>query len=310
LSVEALASGHYVVSSPDWSDGAISRVGAVTFCSGTSGCQGSVSIVNSFTGTTALDRVGDSTLALSNGNYVVASPSWSNGALAGAGAITLCSGATGCFGSPNLANSLVGTSASDLLGHIGFVYPLPNADYVVVSTSFSDGATADVGAVTSCSGTTGCVGPVTVSNSLLGGRVNDQIGSKGLAVFADDRFVVCSAWFDDGPILNAGAITFGRSATAMTGRVDGTNSVIGSVAGDFATSLSVPFCSRSSSIAYDSERERFAVGAAGSNRVLLVEVPEPALEAQLTAGALVMALERSRRRRRGSSAVAREGSRR
>lgn len=283
-SVVALANGHYVVGSPEWSNGAISRVGAVTFCDGTSGCRGTVSVANSYTGTTALDRVGDSTRALPNGNYVVASPGWSNGALGAAGAVTLCSGTTGCFGSPSAANSLVGTSASDALGDLSAIHPLPDSDYLVVSSRFSDGVTADVGAVTSCSGTTGCVGPLTVSNSILGGRLDDQIGNGGVAFFADDRFAFCSRSFDDGPIEDAGAITFGRSPTALTGRVDGTNSVIGSVPHDFTTSLSIPRCDRTSSIAYDPPRERFAVGAAVSNRVLLVEVPEPAVGLALVIG--------------------------
>src|SRR5262249_26317451 len=50
-------------------------------------------------------------VALSNGNYVVNSPNWDNGAASDAGAVTWGSGTTGVSGVVSSANSLVGNSA-------------------------------------------------------------------------------------------------------------------------------------------------------------------------------------------------------
>ncbi len=267
-SVTALANGNYVVGSPSWSTATLDQVGAATFCDGTTGCQGAVTAANSFVGTNALDQVGGRTTALSNGNYVVASRSARIGTLSAAGAVTFCSGTTGCFGAPDAANSLVGASALDF---VGIVHPLPDGNYVVAASLYDEGAIASVGAVTWCSGTSGCTGPVGIANSLLGTAADDRVGSDGVLAFPDGRFVVRSRNFDNGPIANAGAITFGDGETALIGRIDETNSVIGSILRDLYPLGS----SQDSSIAYDPVRERFAVGAPGSNRVILVELPEP-----------------------------------
>ena len=72
--VTVLKNGNFVVSSYAWSNGATSRVGAVTWVNGATGLAGVVSTSNSLYGTTANDRVGSSGVtALSNGNYVVSS---------------------------------------------------------------------------------------------------------------------------------------------------------------------------------------------------------------------------------------------
>ena len=81
--VTALTNGNYVVRTRElgqrrrWSN-----AGAVTWGSGTTGVVGAVSAANSLVGTTASDAVGTVT-ALTNGNYVVTSPLWDNGAVAG-----------------------------------------------------------------------------------------------------------------------------------------------------------------------------------------------------------------------------------
>ena len=54
--------------------------------------------------------------ALSNGNYVVSSTLWDNGAVADAGAVTFGNGVTGVTGVVNAANSLVGGTAGDWVG--------------------------------------------------------------------------------------------------------------------------------------------------------------------------------------------------
>ena len=56
--VTALSNGNYVVSSPDWTNGAAADAGAVTWGSGTAGVSGPVSATNSLVGSTADDSVG------------------------------------------------------------------------------------------------------------------------------------------------------------------------------------------------------------------------------------------------------------
>ena len=56
--------------------------------------------------------------ALSNGNYVVRSPDWDNGAATDAGAVTWGSGTAGVSGVVSAANSLVGTTANNQVGNL------------------------------------------------------------------------------------------------------------------------------------------------------------------------------------------------
>jgi hypothetical protein len=84
--VTALTNGSYVVNSNGWDNGANANAGAATWGSGTTGITGAVSAANSLVGSTASDQVGSSVTALTNGNYVVQSPLWDNGAIANAGA--------------------------------------------------------------------------------------------------------------------------------------------------------------------------------------------------------------------------------
>ena len=284
--VVALSNGNYVVGSIGWNDGPLNDVGAATFCNGTTGCQGPVSPGNSYTGLTTGDQVGGQVGALSNGNYVVVAGSFDNGATTNVGAVRHCSGTSGCFGTPGAGNALVGTTAANFVGSSGIV-ALPNGNYLVRSPSFDDGGIDNVGAVTWCSGTGGCTGAVSLANSLLGGTAFDQISDAGVTAFPDDSYAVQSSLFDNatGPVANAGAYTFGNGDAGTTGRVGVDNSVVGSVASDLT------------SFDYDAPRARYVVGRGGSNRAVIVEVPEPALAAAIAAA--VAALVTARRRSRG-----------
>src|SRR5262249_6305251 len=62
-------------------------------------------------GFTAGDQVG-SVMALTNGNYVILSPYWDNGALADAGTVTFGNGTTGLTGVITAGNSAVGLAAN------------------------------------------------------------------------------------------------------------------------------------------------------------------------------------------------------
>ena len=229
--VVALASGNYVVASPNWSNGGTTTVGAATWGSGTTGIAGAIGPGNSLTGTKAGDHVaGGGINALSNGNYVVASPLWTGnaaGAPNAAGAATWGSGATGIAGPVDSSNSLVGAHANDHVSD-GGVAALANGNYVVASSHWANGTHGGAGAVTWGNGATGVKGAVTSSNSLVGTTANDLVGNGGVTVLTNGNYVAVSNQWS----AALGAVTWGDGASGVTGEVGGANSLVGSIAGD------------------------------------------------------------------------------
>ncbi|MFW3327962.1 beta strand repeat-containing protein, partial [Aliarcobacter butzleri] len=214
--ITKLSNGNYVVRSYYWS----ANKGAVTFGSGTTGIVGEVSSDNSLVGTTNNDSVGyNGIVALSNGNYVVRSSSWS----ANKGAVTFGSGTSGVSGVVSSSNSLVGTTNGDSVGSDG-ITKLSNGNYVVRSSSWS----ANKGAVTFGSGTTGIVGEVSSSNSLVGTTNNDKVGINGITELSNGNYVVRSTTWSD----NKGAVTFGSGTTGVSGVVSSSNSLVGTTDND------------------------------------------------------------------------------
>lgn len=231
VSVTALPSGNYVVSMPRWDNSQIADAGAVTFGSGETGVAGGILALNSLVGTSTGDAVGiEALVVLANGNYVVNSPAWNNGATSDAGAVTLGSGATGVVGAVSASNSLVGTQASDRVG-AGSVVPLTNGNYVVESPFWNNGTTADAGAATFGSGTLGVVGPVSPANSLVGTTAVDLQGVQAIAL-TNGNYVVRARVWDNGATVDAGAVIFGNGSTGITGPVTPVNALVGSTAGD------------------------------------------------------------------------------
>jgi hypothetical protein len=232
--VTALSNGNYVVSSPDWTNGAAASAGAVTWGNGTTGVTGVVSITNSLVGSATNDWIGNNITALSNGNYVVNSPYWDNGAVTDAGAATWGNGTTGTTGIVSTANSLVGSTASDKISYD--VTALSNGNYVVSSPWWDNGAVTDAGAATWGNGTTGTTGVVTITNSLVGSIANDFVGYgvygfRGVTALSNGLYVVFSPKWSNGAATNAGAVTLGDGRTGSVGPITADNSVRGSAAG-------------------------------------------------------------------------------
>lgn len=224
-----LDNGSYAVSSYQWDSAGRADVGAVTWCGGATGCTGVVSTTNSLIGSTAGDQVGWSMVGLSNGNMVVGAPLWDNGGLANAGAVTFCSGSTSCAGIVSAANSLVGTKAADYIGDMG-IRALANGNYVIVSRQWDHDALADVGAITHCSGDTGCAGTISPSNSLIGTSSDGGVGYVG--VLKSGNYLIINQSWDNGAVLNVGAVTFCAGGAGCVGTVTTNNSQIGVTAGD------------------------------------------------------------------------------
>lgn len=227
----ALTNGSYVVQSILWGNGINSGVGAVTWCNGTAGTSAVVSAVNSLVGSSASDQVGEYVTALANGNYVVLSQRWNNGAALQAGAATWGNGSTGTSGIVSSANSLVGSTSLDQVGYFGAT-ALSNGNYVVKSPYWDNGAMADVGAATWGDGTSGTTGTISTVNSLLGVNANDQIALSGIHALSNGNYVISSAYWNNGAIADAGAITWGDGNTGVTGSVSAANSIVGTSSND------------------------------------------------------------------------------
>jgi hypothetical protein len=215
--VTALTNGNYVVLSPFWNNGAVIDAGAVTFGNGTTGISGVVSAANSLVGSTALDRVGFEVGALRDGNYVVLSPIWDDGAVADAGAATFGKGTTGISGAVSAANSLVGSTTGDQVGRGGAI--LHNGNYLVYSSGWDNGALVNAGAVTFGNGTTGVKGTVTAANSALGAASDSDLQDPVLDNENDTFFARFLA--EEGGIIRVGSQIDGFNAPPAVGNFGG-----------------------------------------------------------------------------------------
>ncbi|MEY4249771.1 MAG: hypothetical protein RJA87_1404, partial [Pseudomonadota bacterium] len=225
--VQALSSGNYLVRSSYWNNGRATEAGAVTWGSGTSGVVGAVSSINSLVGSQTGDMVGSFAASLlTNGNYVVISHLWDNGAIADAGAVTWGSGTSGVSGLISESNSLIGTGAGQKIGFNG-VHGLNNGNYVVLSSQFGLSAGSQEGAVTWGDGATGTVGRVSPNNSVIGSTRGDLVGSGGVLRLNDNQLLVISRYWDDETTVDAGALTLLDLSSRVTGLVSKENSLVG-----------------------------------------------------------------------------------
>ena len=220
-----LTNGNFVFGVTGWDDNATINAGAAVWGSGTTGGIGPVSALNALVGSSEEDGVGNGIFALPDGDYVVDSPNWSNGATANVGAITRGNGQTGTFGVVSTANSLTGTTPMDVIGDSGVVV-LDDGSFVVKSTRWDGGGAPDVGAVTRLAPEAPTVGSITAANSLVGTTADDRVGTDVVAV-AGGGYVVRSSVWDRVGIANAGAATLGEPGTGVIGPITPQNSVLG-----------------------------------------------------------------------------------
>ncbi len=234
--VTALSNGNYVAASPNWDNGSIDHAGAVTWGNGMVGISGVVSTGNSLVGATEGDAVGEFVVALRNGHYVVMSPFWDSGAIANVGAVTWANGQSGLVGTPSVANSLIGTTAGDIIGGYRPVTELSNGHYVVASPKWHNGSIVDAGAVTWRDGNGGSGSVVSASNSLVGGSAGDEVGGRCYweictIALTNGHYVVASPnWQNAG--AQVGAVTWRDGNSAGGALVSPANSLIGTNFGD------------------------------------------------------------------------------
>ena len=230
-----LFNGNYVVNSPNWKNGAATTAGAITWGSGSAGIAGIISSGNSLVGSHTSDQIGShGTFRLTNGNYVVVSPLWGIGTTNQLGAVTWGNGTTGITGTVGNSNSLVGSAYSDQVGST-LVTTLNNGNYVVNSPYWSNGSISQVGAATWVNGATGLSGPVSTGNSLVGSQTNDRVSFFGTTALTNGNYAVRSPDWANGVgymYTNAGAVTWGNGTTGIVGAVSPSNSLVGTHGSD------------------------------------------------------------------------------
>ena len=163
-----MSNGNYVVNSYFWNNAGIALTGAVTWGNGSGGLVGLISAANSLVGDINGDQAGSGGVtALSNGNYVVKSPLWDNGAIVDIGAATGGMAQTGIVGRVSAAQNLLGSTGGDQVGS-GGVTALSNGNYVVLNPLWDNSAIVNAGAVTWASSVGGVFGSINAQNSVRG----------------------------------------------------------------------------------------------------------------------------------------------
>jgi hypothetical protein len=223
-----LKDGKYAIYSSGWDNGGIADVGAITWGSGTTGITGPVTTANSLVGSSSDDHIGDWQLTvLNNGNYVLPIPRFDSGGVIDVGAVIWINGANLPTGVISPEDSLVGSTEGDLVGYS--VIPLGN-NYLMHSREWDNGAAMNAGAVTWGDGSTGISGVVSAANSLVGSTTYDQIGGQPdgtIFLLENGNYVVFSPHWDNGPTIDAGAVTWGYKNGSTLGPITAEKSVFG-----------------------------------------------------------------------------------
>ena len=186
--VVVLSNGNYIVNSPNWFD----NRGAVTWALGGVGLSGEVSELNSFVASGNVQP-------LSDGNFVVWAPYWTNGDVYAGGTASVGAVAWGDGGQPFLGtistnNSLIGTHDNDEVAY-GGVAALSGGRYAIASPYWSGG----IGAITIAGGTWPTSGTVSASNSITG-YAGNSIGGAGYLVtsLSDGNYVFTTDYSSNG----------------------------------------------------------------------------------------------------------------
>ena len=235
--VVGLNNGNYVVVSPFYSAASFGyQKGAVTWVDGSGPISGVVSSATSLLGATSGDQVGSGgVFGLTNGNYVIASPNWKNGAFTNAGAVTWANGTSGLTGTVSVLNSLVGTRTGDRVGRDG-IQVVGSSNYLVKSSYWNN----SFGAVTWASGSSGLIGSVSSTNSLVGNHADDMAGGLyNIKILNNGNYVIISPVWDNGSAQNVGAVTWGNGNSGISGLISQSNSLIGTTADQYIGNMSV-----------------------------------------------------------------------
>jgi len=215
--VVPLSNGNVVITAPGDDFGA-NNAGAVHLFNGATG-----ELISTVTGSHVNDQIGSGgILALPNGNFVIFSPVWGNGAGTWVGSVTWVNGKSGLSGIVSAANSLVGNLQNDQLGSEGGKV-VGDSNYVVMSRNVQ-WPSGGLGASTWCSGSAGLVGAVSAANSLIGSQTNETAGgysASGLKVLPNGNYLVFTT------NRTGGAVTWAAGNVGVRGVASSANSLTG-----------------------------------------------------------------------------------
>jgi len=197
-------------------------------------------LISSLIGSTG-NQLGSSDLTLLNGtnpnNFVIGSHRWDDGALTDVGAVTWVNGDIGLNGTVDGTNSLIGSSANDLVGRNVVALNGSNGNYVVESSFWDNGATVGSGAVTWVDGSNGQtldgLNIISIANSIVAVAADgaSRVGSDGITALSTGNYVVESSLANIAGETQAGAVTWGNGATGTAGNVANI-SLVGGLAND------------------------------------------------------------------------------
>jgi hypothetical protein len=160
---------------------------------------------------------------LANGNYVVRSPDWDNGAMADVGAATWGSRLTGVKGVITSTNSLIGGAAGDRVGDIGINQLYGSGNYLLEIPDW-DGSK---GAFAWGSGTAATTGTVSAANALVGSAAGDFVGAD-VTELSDGNYVLVASALNN----STGAVAWGDGSDGTAGVISNLNAFIGTTPGD------------------------------------------------------------------------------
>ncbi|MCW1883267.1 Ig-like domain-containing protein [Luteolibacter flavescens] len=234
MAITRLPNGHHVVIDPLYdAPGAITDAGAVHHY------DASWTRLATLRGSRPYDHVGSGGVTiLADGSYAVHSPNWDRDAIADAGAITWCPASTGVNGVVSATNSLTGRAAGDLLGESRLTF-LSDGSMIVRCSGWDSPPLVDVGAVAWFTASSRPIGILQETSSIIGSSDNDRIGSDDVLPLSGGRFLIRSSTWNNGPISDAGSITWCPGGTPLSGVVSATNSMVGSYANEALGSSSI-----------------------------------------------------------------------
>ncbi|WP_425613545.1 cohesin domain-containing protein [Anatilimnocola sp. NA78] len=174
---------------------------------------------------------GEHILPLANGNVVITARGDNSGGQSG-GAVYLFDGESG---------EIISTIRGRDFWNIGSggVLPVGDSNFIIVSPWYGRiGNGQPLGAVTFGNGETGVSGVVDATNSLVGSKAGDYVGTSNyqpqVTTLPNGNYVVMSPYWSGG-----GALTVGDGQTGTTGAVSADNSLVGAGSSGFLSDLTI-----------------------------------------------------------------------
>ena len=209
--ITALKNGNFVISSIGHRVGGIAKAGSVKLVNGTTGA-----LIATLAGATDSDHIGSTYVrALSNSNYVVASPLEDVGGLVNAGTVRLIRGSDG-----QVLATFSGAAANYQLGS-GAVVELPDGGFAFGSATETVSGVANVGRIRIVNAD-GTLRSLIDGLSATDGLGSSSISYPGLVRLGDNALVAISTQATVGGVANVGRArlinaTSGADALELTG---------------------------------------------------------------------------------------------